>query len=108
MPRSRRRRSRSKSPRAMRRKLRMNEFYCVSLRKPVTVPKDDICFKSVRSSKRDDIPMLSAYSKKHDCYLNKFIPVNRADYMANKYGDCPSRRRRRRSPSRRRRRRRSR
>ena len=65
------------------RKLKQNEFYCVSCRKPVRASVDDIKFKVTRLTRR---PMLKSYCRKCDCNLNKFVKESQATSMRRKYG----------------------
>lgn len=70
------------------RKLKQTEFYCVSCKKTVVMPKDDVCFKDAKSSNRKKIPMLKAECKKCGSMLNKFIKNYIAGDMRRKYGRC--------------------
>jgi hypothetical protein len=72
----------------MRRKLKQQEFYCVSCRGPVKAPSRDICFATTSSSKRKKIPMLKAWCSKCDGAVNKLVKNSRATALKKKYGKC--------------------
>ena len=67
-------------------KLRVNQFYCVSCRKAVTVPHDDICFKTLKNPKRKGgVPCLRGQCPKCSTKLTKFVAVKDAPKLKSKY-----------------------
>ena len=68
--------------------MRENEFYCVKCRKVVKVPKDDICLTFIKNKKIGKIPALKGECAKCDTNLTKFVKVDDAEKLENKYGKC--------------------
>lgn len=68
-----------RGPKPLDRKLKTNEFYCLSKRKVITVPASKIEYVEVRNSKRGMVPMLKA--NHNGCNLTKFISLEKAQAM---------------------------
>ncbi len=75
-------------PRAspLRRKLAVNEFYCVSCRKAVKCNPDDMGVKVYKNPKTGASPALRSACSKCDTNLTKFIPRDSLAKMKEKYG----------------------
>lgn len=67
-------------------KLKQNQFYCVSCRKRVTVPHDDICFKTLKNPKRKGgVPALRGECSKCGTSLTKFVALKDVPKLKAKY-----------------------
>lgn len=79
-----------KSPKALKKKLTQQEFYCVACRKRVKCHKDDIGVVEYKNKKAKGgkVPALRAYcrSKNCDCNLTKFIKRKDQDKFTSKFG----------------------
>lgn len=70
-------------------KLSENQFYCVSCRARVTMPKADICVKSFRNKRTGSSPALVSKCKKcGGAHLTKWISPDKKAAMTKKYGKC--------------------
>jgi hypothetical protein len=68
-------------------KMKVNQFYCVSSRKRVTVPHKDIKFKMIKNPKRKGgVPALTAVNPKCGTKLFKFVSLKDAPKLKAKYG----------------------
>lgn len=68
--------------------MKVNQFYCVSCRKAVTVPQDDICFTYLKNKRIGKVPALKGECSKCDTRLTKFVKHDDATKLKNKYGTC--------------------
>jgi len=75
------RRSSSRKPRALRSKLKQNEFYSVASRKRVSVPKDDIRVKKDRVGRH----RMVAKDPKTGDRLYKYIKEDKATALKRKF-----------------------
>jgi hypothetical protein len=65
------------------------QFYCVSCRKKVTVPTEDICVKIYKNKRvRGGSPALIGHCNKCDTRVSKFIQKDKKEAMINKFGKC--------------------
>jgi len=75
--------------------MKTNEFYCVALRKKVTVSPSDICVTKLKNGRY----ALKAYCKKSKSNLTKFISNDDVSKMKSKFGKCSPKKSKRRSRS---------
>jgi|UniRef100_A0A6C0CZL1 hypothetical protein len=76
-------------PAKLQKKLKEQEFYCVSCRKRVKIEHDDICVDVIKNKKvRGGIPALRGICQKCDANVIKFIKVDKKAQMVDKYGRC--------------------
>ncbi len=70
--------------------MKQNQFYCVSCRKVINIPADDICFKYLKNSKMPGgkMPSLRAECHKCDTNLTKFVKHKDAEKLKDKFGRC--------------------
>lgn len=64
-------------------KLRQNEFYCVSCRKKVRIPSDEITLEYDIARK----PRLTAYCHRCETALYKYVRHAQADRLARKFNE---------------------
>ncbi len=71
-------------------KLTERQFYCVSCRKRVTMPADDICVKVFANKRMYDgkAPALRSQCSSCGTNLTKFIPHDSTAKMTTRYGKC--------------------
>ncbi len=76
-----------RGPKPLKGKLKENQFYCVSCRKRVAVPVDDIKFKLLRSPRRRSgkAPALRSQCGKCATNLTKFVKSVKAAALKKKY-----------------------
>lgn len=70
----------------MPKKMKQQQFYCVSCNSRVSLPADDIWFKMGKSSKRKKLPMLKGKCKKCDGKLTKFVKIKDSQKLKSKFG----------------------
>lgn len=68
--------------------LKVNEFYCVSCRKRVTLKDADICVKVYANKKTGATPALRGKCSKCDTNVTKFIARDKAESLIKKFGKC--------------------
>jgi hypothetical protein len=64
--------------------MKTNEFYCVALKKIVTLRKDDICLVKLKNGRH----ALQGYCNKVDYHLIKFIKNDDISKMQTNFGKC--------------------
>jgi len=69
-------------------KMKQNQFYCLSCRKRVMIPADDIRLKIFKNYKRlnGKVPMLKGYCQKCDTSVYKIIKDKAVKSAQDKYG----------------------
>lgn len=60
-----------RGPKPLKKKLKKNEFYCLSCRSKCV--GDDLYLKKIRNSKRGMVPMFKGFCHKCDGKVNKFV-----------------------------------
>lgn len=70
--------------------MKTNEFYCVALRKRVTLDTDDICVVKLKNGRH----ALKGYCGEIGSYLIKFISNDSLSKMQSKFGKCKKSKRR--------------
>lgn len=77
-----------RGPPPLKKKLRAQEFYCVSCRgRKLVKHKEDIYFHNVKNRRRKNnkVPMISSHCPTCDTGVHKFIKDSKADEMRRKY-----------------------
>jgi hypothetical protein len=70
--------------------MKPNEFYCVALKKRVTLDTDDICVVKLKNGRY----ALKGYCREVDYHLTKFISNDDVCKMQTKFGKCKKSKRR--------------
>ena len=70
--------------------MKTNEFYCVALRKRVTLDTEDICVVKLKNGRH----ALKGYCREVDYHLTKFISNEDVCKMQTKFGKCKKSKRR--------------
>lgn len=75
-------------PKKLKKKLTQQQFYCVSHRSRVTIPKSEIGVTEYKNykAKGGKVPALKGYCKKCDCNVTKFIKRKDKSKLQKKFG----------------------
>lgn len=74
-------------PASLRKKLKQDEFYCVSCR--ARVKGDDICVDVLKNRRvKGGVPTLAGYCKRCGTNVYKFVKRSAKDRLVDKYGRC--------------------
>jgi len=64
--------------------MKVNQFYCVALRKKVTLDSEDICVSKLKNGRY----ALKGYCDEAKCNLVKFISSDSIEDMKHRFGNC--------------------
>lgn len=74
-------------PKPLKKRLNVNQFYCVSCRKPISCSAEDIkvgYFKNYKAPS-GKVPVLKAKCSKCDCKVSKFVKRDKVAALKKKF-----------------------